>query len=252
MIITTLGTSHGDATATRYQSSTLIEVANRYYLVDAGEPASASLIRNGVIPAALSAVFITHMHYDHTGGLPVVIGQAHKYRRRYPDIQTKYLLPDATAIPALVNWLAANQHHVPEPGICSYAPGIIYSDELLTVEAFPNRHLTWSTGNAALNSCGLRLNAEGKRVFFTGDLVNDFSDFPADAADGCDLLCSELTHFPLEAALPALKKIRVGKLLFLHLGNPWQTPEGQAKALELCRDLPYPTALAYDNLKITP
>ena len=44
MRITTLGTSHGDPTATSFQSSILLETGGGFYLFDAGEPVSALLI----------------------------------------------------------------------------------------------------------------------------------------------------------------------------------------------------------------
>ena len=55
-----LGTSHGDPSLTRFCSSTLYSLGGTKILLDAGEPVSALLIRNGVRPADLDAVFLTH------------------------------------------------------------------------------------------------------------------------------------------------------------------------------------------------
>ena len=79
MKITNFGTSHGDPTLEHFCSSTLLETQGRYYLIDAGEPANALLVRNGLCASRVSAVFITHMHIDHTGSLPVICEQAKKY-----------------------------------------------------------------------------------------------------------------------------------------------------------------------------
>ena len=86
MKITNFGTSHGDPTLEHFCSSTLLETQGRYYLIDAGEPANALLVRNGLCASRVSAVFITHMHIDHTGSLPVICEQAKKYRSRFPDV----------------------------------------------------------------------------------------------------------------------------------------------------------------------
>ena len=67
--IVTLGTSHGDPTLERYNSSTLLECNGKRYLLDAGAPAAALLIRRGIAIQDLQGIFLTHMHEDHFGGL---------------------------------------------------------------------------------------------------------------------------------------------------------------------------------------
>ena len=91
------------------------------------------------------------------------------------------------------------------------------------------------------------VEAEGKKVLFSGDLAPDFMDFPAEKARECDLVFCELTHFPLEKALPVLQTIAPEKLVFYHLHTPHQSAEGQAKILEKCAGLDYPVILADDG-----
>ena len=79
MRITTLGTSHGDHTYCRFNSSTLFESGNRLYLFEAGAPANGLLVRAGKDVCSIKAVFITHMHEDHAGGLPGLIKSLLKY-----------------------------------------------------------------------------------------------------------------------------------------------------------------------------
>ncbi len=79
MRIITLGTSHGNHTPGRFVSSTLLEIGESCYLIDAGEPASAQIFRAGIPFARLRSVFITHMHDDHTSGLPALVKAPHKY-----------------------------------------------------------------------------------------------------------------------------------------------------------------------------
>ena len=66
MKIITLGTSHGDPTVTRFNSSTLFRTGTADYLIDAGSPVNALMIRRNIPLSALRAVFITHQHEDHT------------------------------------------------------------------------------------------------------------------------------------------------------------------------------------------
>ena len=68
-----------------------------------------------------------------------------------------------------------------------------------------------------------------------------------DAAQDCDLVFSEITHYPLEKAILTLEKLRCGKLKFYHIHNPWQTQEGRQKALDMTAHLPYPVEFTYDG-----
>lgn len=248
MRITTLGTSHGDPTATSFQSSILLETGGGFYLFDAGEPVSALLIRRGLHPAMLSAIFLTHMHLDHSGGLPVAIMQAWKYRRNHPEVRLDVFLPEEGAVPALTAWLNANKRPALENGtrLLIVHSGPVCDDGRIRVTAIPTRHL----GNTPGASFSYLVEAESKKIFFSGDLAPDYSDFAAESADGCDLVFSELTHYPLEKALPVLSRLRIGQLVFTHLHNPYQTEEGRARVLRATENFSYPVAIAGDGFSI--
>ena len=77
--IITLGTSHGDPTLERFNSSTLLECNGKRYLLDAGAPAAALLIRRGIAIRELQGIFLTHMHEDHFGGLSGLLKHIVKY-----------------------------------------------------------------------------------------------------------------------------------------------------------------------------
>ena len=87
MKITTLGTSHGDSTYCRFNSSTLYEVNGASYLVDCGSPCEALLCRKGKDNSKIRAIFCTHMHDDHVGGVTEMIKILEKYPK--PDQHTE-------------------------------------------------------------------------------------------------------------------------------------------------------------------
>jgi len=68
MRITFIGANH-EVTG----SCTLLEVNNRYYLVDCGMEQGQDVFENvplPVAPSGIDAVFLTHAHIDHSGMLP--------------------------------------------------------------------------------------------------------------------------------------------------------------------------------------
>ena len=249
MKITLLGTSHGDPTPTRFQSSTLIEVGERRYLIDAGEPVDALLIRRGLKASQLSAVFITHVHIDHTGGLPVILEQARKFRWQFPNNRLTVCLPDEKAVAPLRAWCAANRIHdigsCGEETVNAYAPGIIYDDGALRVTAYRNRHFP-PTGEQ--RSYSLLVEADGKRVLFTGDLSTTYADFPIEAVgERCDLLISELVHYPLENGVEMLRNLPIRQVIYQHLDDCWDTPEGREKFAAAIAKLPFPAGIGRDG-----
>lgn len=251
MKITTLGTSHGDPTPGHYCTSVLIETSGRKYLVDAGEPANATLVRMGLVASCLSGIFITHMHIDHTGGLPVLCEQAEKHSNLFPDVKLQVMLPEAAAVEGLTAWRKANhgRRFQSSVSVSSYNEGLVYNDGNILVESNATGHLA-PLNEATAISYALKITSEGRKVMFSGDLASDFSDFPLEFANGCDLVFCEITHYPLEKALPVFAKLKTSKLIFYHIHNPWQTAEGQEKVLGMCANLPYPVEFSHDGFEV--
>ena len=67
--VTILGSSSAKPTLSRHPSAQVVNVHEQYYLVDAGEGVQQQLIRYGINPLRLRAVFISHLHGDHVFGL---------------------------------------------------------------------------------------------------------------------------------------------------------------------------------------
>ncbi len=245
MKITILGSSHGDATPTRNNSAILVELATGTYLFEAGEPVCASLIRRSFDFGSLRAVFVSHLHGDHAGGLPVLLKGFLKYRK--PHWHCAVHLPEAEAIPALEGWMKAL--HLPVvPEVLSFAPvvpGTFFDDGQFRVTALPTRHFG---RNSAIPSYGYLFEAEGKRVLFTGDLSGDFHDFPALPPDvaSVDLCLSEATHAPLEAIVAAIPQASIRRLVLTHIGPRWDGGQ-EHQLLAAFASHPFPTAVADDG-----
>ncbi len=158
------------------------------YFIDMGVMAIDYLRTAGIPVRSTRAIFITHMHGDHTNGLPHFVDLCSWY---FKKANPAVYLPEAEAVPALTGWLAANGTKMREEIRCEIVhDGTIYDDGLLTVTAFRTKHCR--------TSYAYLVEAEGKRVLFTGDLSHKgpADDFPTVTLDGgLDLAICESAHF---------------------------------------------------------
>lgn len=261
MRIYTLGTGHGDSSFCRFNSSTVYETNDGVlYLVDAGAPCEALIRRKGLLIKDLRAVFITHMHDDHAGGLSGLIKQLTKYGKDRNETFTLFL-PEKTAIEPLKNWVLA-LHENANANFIEYKSvddGIIYDDDNLTVTAIRTAHLR-TKGRTEGEPCSfayvLFFKKENKTILHTGDLWMDFSDFPKIAMEKeFDLCLCEATHYNPATALDLLEKSKFKKLIFIHVSDKWhvriypgwQVENGEKQLLDICKTVPYPIVIAHDG-----
>ena len=71
--IVILGSGAGFSTRERFCTSVAVLAEPHLYLLDCGEPAAALLRRAGIDIVALRALFVSHLHADHVGGLPQIV-----------------------------------------------------------------------------------------------------------------------------------------------------------------------------------
>ena len=93
---------------------------------------------------------------------------------------------------------------------------IVYEDENIRVTPFPTQHLA-SAGRPAYSYL---VEAEGKKVFFSGDLSGHLErqDFPAYVLNNeVDLMVCEMAHFTVDEVMPYLEKCRANQVLFNHV-----------------------------------
>lgn len=82
--VTILGSSSAKPTPKRHPSGQVVNINEQYYLVDAGEGTQQQLIRYGINPLKIRAVFISHLHGDHVYGLFPFISTLALYGRKTP------------------------------------------------------------------------------------------------------------------------------------------------------------------------
>lgn len=237
MKITFLGTSHGITEKDRFTSSTLITVGEHNYLIDAGAPIMKLLQVYGASFDTLSDVFITHSHKDHYIGLVEYVNQIESFAC-FSNVHTTIHGPELFPYDEMRTFLfgggdlhakslGGDRHSTDDKSsridFERYSEGEIFNDGTLKITAFKTRHY--------LDSHSLLIEAEGKRVLFTGDLRHDLIDFPHSALEGgVDLIIMEAAHAKLytDPILNILKPLNTKRMLINHIYHGMNSPENLA------------------------
>ena len=239
MRIILIGTSHGVPEPHRRCSSTLIEIGGAYYIVDMGTQTAEDLRRRGIPFEAVRAVLCTHPHGDHTDGLINFTDLCNWY---FKKAEPHIILPNRELIDAMAAWLAVTGSGKPiREGIrfSVLEEGVVYKDENVTFRAIPTQHCK--------DSFAFLMEAEGKKVLFTGDLRHPTADFPAAAfEEETDLILCELAHFSPDDCVPVFDKTKAKRILHTHVSPRWD----EELARQLRAEHPYAYGVVNDGMEI--
>lgn len=212
--LTLLGTGGGPGgDTTRAGIASLLTVNGTHYLFDAGESVSRQLAFAGLIESDIHHVFLTHLHDDHTVGLPSLLSFAHTRRTSGMNI---YGPPNTSA---LVDGILAYQARDAEIRIAEQGQGlrdplelfhsqdlgtgVVYEDENVRITAVENTHYNIPASHpASVNkSYSYRVDTADKVIVFTGDTGP--SEAVEKLAQGADILVSEMVTDAALASVPA-------------------------------------------------
>jgi len=204
-----LGTQGGpNFTATRSETSSVVSLDDRLYLVDCGYGALARLIQAGLNYRTVSQVFLTHLHDDHTADLtslmthqwtggrvtPTVIHGPTGTRRlvaaaiRYLQINEEIRSIDEARSARVATLFSARE--IP----ATAKPTLVFEEGNLRVTAVENTHYPEdSKRHTKQRSLALRFDALGHAIVFAGDTA--YSANLVGLARGADVLVCEAMHF---------------------------------------------------------
>ena len=207
MRVVFFGSSHGIPEANRRCSCALVEVGENRYFIDMGMMAIDELVNRGIAVDSVKGVFITHMHGDHTNGLISFIDLCSWV---YKTAEPKIFLPKVEGKEAIEAWFKVTGTKSREFDYRKVGEGVIFDDGVLTVTAIRTKHCDVSFAYL--------LEAEGKRVLFTGDLFREPSeDFPKIAKEvSLQLAVCEGAHFDVEKYEPIFKECDIKRVIINH------------------------------------
>lgn len=205
-----LGTNGGPVMRSdRSQPSNLLIIDGHAILIDAGDGAAAQALKAGVEVPSIEMVFLTHMHLDHTAGLPSLAAHnwshpAGKSFKVYGPTGSSRFMEDGIRSMAMPISIYATQLPT-KPDFATFPevteirselskPFLVMQNDYMKVSAVANSHFDTvprdKRPHGMENSLSLRFDTDDRSIVFTGDTG------PSDAvvllAKDADILVSEV------------------------------------------------------------
>lgn len=201
-----------------HHCSWVLEINGTNYWFDAGEGCGYSAFLKGIDVLKTRALFISHPHIDHTGGMPHLFFVMHKMRK--PLIHNNTLdvyISDLDCLQAaqMLSWETRKPffniegHQVQD--------GVIFTDGNIRVTAVHNTHMS-EDGSNGWHAFSYLIEAEGKRLVYAGD-IGQLNEVDAFLEEPCDLLIMETGHHKVKEVCEYALSKDVARLRFNHHGR---------------------------------
>ncbi|WP_417563926.1 MBL fold metallo-hydrolase [Microbacterium sp.] len=211
--MTLLGTAGGPGGHVRRSGiASLVTAGGRRLLVDAGDGVVRQLAHAGHSVNDIDEVFLTHVHDDHTAGLPALLTFRHTMRGGPLTLigppGTRALCDGILAYLQANTVIRGREGRLPDPATLftthEVDPGVIDAGAGLTVVAAENTHYTLTAFDGAQRSYAFRFEASGRSIVFTGDTGP--STAVEELARGADILvCEMVTDVDIASAPPPVR-----------------------------------------------
>lgn len=176
LVVLLLGTGYPRPDPERAGPSTAVVIGDKWFVVDAGRGTTMRVAGTDLKYANLRAVFLTHLHSDHTAGLPDLFNTSWQFGRRTRPLELYGPRGTRKLSKAMLDFFAEDIHlrrdllerhpaagatirtHVVRDG------AVVYDDGEVKVTAFAVDH------KPVEHAFGYRFEAKGRVVVVSGDM----------------------------------------------------------------------------------
>lgn len=229
----------------RAHTSMVFCAGDRNYFFDAGECCSRTAYLKGIDMLKTRAIFISHTHYDHIGGLAGLIWCIRKlsvfYKKPVLDGKVSLFIPDLDMWDAVKKIMDPKCYEVP---VAMPQTGLFYDDGVMRVSGYPSHHIP-DAEDGHCRCYSYRIETAGKKIVFSGD-IGSVNDLEVTVGDGCDLLLCETGHHKVKDVCDFAEAHNVRQLVFVHHGRDMLYAAPRAyEAIAACK---VPVVVAEDGM----
>lgn len=174
LVVLLLGTGYPRPDPERAGPSTVVIAGDAWFVVDAGRGTTMRIAATDLKYANLRGVFLTHLHSDHTAGLPDLFNTSWQFGRKTVPLELYGPRGTKKLSDAMLSFFAEDIHlrrdlleKHPAAGATIRThivrEGVVYDDGKVKITAFAVDH------RPVLNAFGYRFESDGRTVVISGD-----------------------------------------------------------------------------------
>jgi ribonuclease BN (tRNA processing enzyme) len=222
VIVRFLGSGDAFGSGGRLQSCILVDSLKGRFLIDCGETALIGMKRFGLDSSMIGSIFISHLHGDHYGGLPLLIKEIQVSGGRKEPLVIAGPLSLESHVEGLMPLIfpgPENPRAVFWPEFRVTSPEEPTQVGHIQVTAYPAAHSSMS------NPLSLRIECCGRVIAYSGD--TEWNDFLPVVSRGADLFICETFEYRREAGnhlnlltlLEHRHELSCRRIILTHLGE---------------------------------